>query len=78
MSRDERPYFDTELGIPWDEAQFACWLAVEGGIKQVAHGLAELTSWFELWDIDEQAARFARRASKRLRKHSSHTKGTVP
>jgi hypothetical protein len=65
VSRDERPYFDNELGIPWDEAQFACWLAVEGGIWR-----AEL--WVKLCDIDGQAAKFARRTSARLRNHPSH------
>jgi hypothetical protein len=60
MSRDERPYFDNEFGIPWDEAQFACWLAVE------AHWHAEL------WDVDAQAEKFARGASTRLRNHPSH------
>jgi hypothetical protein len=72
MSRDERPYFDNELGIPWDEAQFACVLAVEGGAKQAAHGNTGLELWFELSDIDGQAAKFARRTSARLRNHPSH------
>lgn len=70
--RDVRPYFDNELGIPWDEVQFACFLAIEGGIKQMTHGQAELALWFELGDIDGQAAMFARRASARLRNHPSH------
>lgn len=72
MSRDERPYFDDEFGIPWDEAQFACVLAVEGGIKQTVHGRQALIPWAEQWNIDEQAAKFARRASARLRNHPSH------
>jgi hypothetical protein len=80
MNRDERPYFDNAWGIPWDEAQFACWLAVEGGIKQqLAHEGATLALWwYELLDIDGQAAKFARRASARLRNHPSHKAGGQP
>lgn len=74
MRRDDRPYFDAELGIPWDEMQFATWLMVEGAIQQTVWG-PDLTRWCEIYEIDAQAAKFARRASATLRHHPSHLLG---
>jgi len=78
MSRDDRPYFHTELGIPWDEYQLACWIASEGAVDQLMtesprctpnhHWIPTLFSRIADDDqVADMAAKFARRASRRLR-----------
>lgn len=78
--RDDRPHFDSELGIPYDEYQFACWIACEGAIDQLAEALsAGRRRSTRVWrprifsriaddeQVTEMALRFARPASGILR-----------
>lgn len=76
--RDNRPFFEAELGIPWDEYQFASYLACEGAVDQEAARLYGDPGWRQ-WqprllsriaddeDVARAAADCARPASRRLR-----------
>lgn len=75
MSRDDRPLFDNELGIPWDEYQLATIIALEAAIDQQVWGRERgLRMYFDDHDVDERAADLARHASAKLRSHPSHHK----
>lgn len=72
---DDRPLFDNELGIPWDEYQLATVIAVEAAIDQQVWGRERgLRMYFDYHDVDAKAAELARRASAKLRAHPSHRK----
>ncbi len=60
LGRDDRPYFDTELGIPYHELQMATWVAIEFSRVFIPHPLDA--------EVDDRAERFARRASAALRR----------
>lgn len=73
--RDDRPLFHDEIGIPWDEYQLACIIAIDAGIAQRSWGHETgLRLYFEDQDVDGRAADLARPASAKLRAHPSHRK----
>lgn len=76
MRRDDRPLFDNELGIPWDEYQLALIIAMEAAIDQQVWGYERgLRMYFDHHDVDAKALDLARRTSAKLRAHPSHRKG---
>ena len=74
--RDTRPYFDNDLGIPWDESQLAIFIAVEAAVDQQVWGRKRgIRMYFDYHDVDARAVDIARRAGAKLRAHPSHHKG---